>query len=436
MAATVTEEEVAAVESGSSGAEKEPSVAEEKKGKKKKERGMVSRVLRGLFTSRKEDLEGRLERISKKEANVMARMRRRQITSRSMKSNLIRFGSALEIVAVGYAITMSRTLVDWKRRAFHILPIFILPPLFWVIYVAVAGLMNRRNKKDEKTLEKLRTERQSKIDELKEKTNYFITQQLIQRYDTDPAAKAAAATFLASKLGTDSGLKVYVGEDPNVISAAGRSNDVEVVPSNGLRNRKQPLDRSNSMGSTVLHHPDEAVSLSPGVQSPGCGQRVCVDHYQGQGSAANAGGWLARVAALLVGEDPTQCFALICGNCYMHNGLASKEDFPHVAYICPHCGAMNGPRYRGEHASGPNTPNIIVSLPPASYGNADDPNLQSLLNGDDENAISPSVGSTTTVDNGNTSIPAMVADEGDHPGSSGDKKVDNVVEEVTPEAVD
>lgn len=35
-------------------------------------------------------------------------------------------------------------------------------------------------RKDQKTLEKLRAERQAKIDELKEKTNYYTTQQLIQ----------------------------------------------------------------------------------------------------------------------------------------------------------------------------------------------------------------------------------------------------------------
>lgn len=34
--------------------------------------------------------------------------------------------------------------------------------------------------RDQKTLEKLREERQAKIDELKERTNYYTTQQLIQ----------------------------------------------------------------------------------------------------------------------------------------------------------------------------------------------------------------------------------------------------------------
>jgi len=36
------------------------------------------------------------------------------------------------------------------------------------------------DRRDQNILEKLRAERQAKIDELKEKTNYYTTQQLIQ----------------------------------------------------------------------------------------------------------------------------------------------------------------------------------------------------------------------------------------------------------------
>lgn len=85
--------------------------------------------------------------------------------------------------------------------------------------------------RDQKTLERLRAERQAKIDELKEKTNYYITQQLIQRYDPDPASKAAAATVHASKLGADTGLKVYLGDESKLNAPAGMSNDVEFVQS-------------------------------------------------------------------------------------------------------------------------------------------------------------------------------------------------------------
>lgn len=151
----------------------------------------------------------------------------------------------------------------------------------------------------------------------------------VQRYDPDPAAKAAAATVLASKMGADSGLKLYVGDESMVDSPTGKSNDVEVARSGGLRNRKQQ-HTSNSAGSTQLQHSGEGTPHSLGGECPqgevpqtSEQNQLVVNHYP-QGSSTQDGGWIARIAALLVGEDPTQSYALICGNCHMHNGECSE----------------------------------------------------------------------------------------------------------------
>lgn len=143
-----------------------------------------------------------------------------------------------------------------------------------------------------------------------------------QRYDTDPAAKAAAATVLASKLGADSGLKLYMGDDSNQNVSTGKSNDMEVGRINGLRNRK-PSPTNNSMKNASTHHIEEETGLeaTPTVSQQ---QQTVVEHYPQTGSSMHDGGWIARLAALLVGEDPAQSYALICGNCHMHNG---KLDF-------------------------------------------------------------------------------------------------------------
>lgn len=140
----------------------------------------------------------------------------------------------------------------------------------------------------------------------------------MQRYDPDPAAKAAAATVLASKLGADSGLKVVVGDD----APSGKSSDVELVQSGGLRNRKQAQTRSSSAGTTPLPHSGEATPHLEKTEGPQPSEhnQLVVSHHDPLGSATQDGGWIARIAALLVGEDPTQSYALICGNCHMHNG--------------------------------------------------------------------------------------------------------------------
>ncbi|XP_012451208.1 uncharacterized protein At2g24330 [Gossypium raimondii] len=329
---------------------------------KKKGKGLLSRIWNAIFRIHGDDFEKRLEHISKEEAAVLSRMKRRSQTWRRMIRNLIAFSVILEVVAVSYAIMTTRSVdLNWKMRAFRVLPMFLLPAFSSVAYSAFVSFTRMCDRRDQKTLERLRAERQEKIDELKEKTNYYTTQQLIQRYDPDPAAKAAAATVLASKLGADSGLKVYVGDDSEYNVPGGKSNDVEVVPSSGIRKRKQLHTRSSSAGSTPLLHSDEEKPHSAGMEGPRAsehGHLVVVDHHYPQGPASHDGGWLARIAALLVGEDPTQSYALICGNCHMHNGLARKEDFPYITYYCPHCQALNRPKQMEEHVSKSSSPSM------------------------------------------------------------------------------
>ncbi|KAJ6995405.1 hypothetical protein NC653_018004 [Populus alba x Populus x berolinensis] len=249
--------------------------------------------------------------------------------------------------------------LNWKMRAFRVLPMFLLPALSSLAYSAFVSFTRMFDRRDQNTLERLRAERQAKIDELKEKTNYYTTQQLIQRYDPDPAAKAAAATVLASKLGADSGMKVYLGDESKPTTPTGKINDVEPVQGSGLRNRKQVHTRSSSAGSTLAQHSGEEMPRSEQSKGPLTSEHSqLVEHGNLQGYTAYDGGWVARIAALLVGEDPTQSYALICGNCHMHNGLARKEDFPYITYYCPHCRSLNQPKQLEERVSVSSSPDL------------------------------------------------------------------------------
>ncbi|KAG5244581.1 integral membrane metal-binding family protein [Salix suchowensis] len=323
--------------------------------------GFLSRLWKAVFRPHGDDFEKRLQHISKEEAAVLARINRRSRTRRNIIRHLIVFSVLLEVIAVGYAIMTTRSMdLNWKMRSFRVLPMFLLPALSSLAYSAFVRFTRMCDRRDQNTLERLRAERQAKIDELKEKTNYYTTQQLIQRYDPDPAAKAAAATVLASKLGADSGLKVYLGDESKPTTPKGKSNDVEFVQGSGLRNRKQVLTRSSSVGSTLVQHSGEEMPLSVQSEGPLTSEhnQLVVEHYTPQAYTVYDGGWFARIAALLVGEDPTQSYALICGNCHMHNGLARKEDFPFITYYCPHCRALNQPKQLEEHVSGPSSPNL------------------------------------------------------------------------------
>ncbi|KAG8367441.1 hypothetical protein BUALT_Bualt16G0072500 [Buddleja alternifolia] len=365
--------------------------------KTKKKKGVLSRIWNVLFRVRGDDFEKRLQHISKEEASVLARITRRSNSWRRMTKHLIILSVLFEVIAVCYAIMTTRSLdLNWKMRALRVLPMFLLPALSSLTYSALRSFTRMCDRKDHKTLEKLRAERQAKIDELKEKTNYYTTQQLIQRYDPDPAAKAAAATVLASKLGADSGLIVQLGNEPELNAPSGKSNDVEVARASGLRNRKQSHSKmSSTENASSLHHPEE--EMLAGAQHEGADiyqqHPLVVEHRPQATLSANDGGWIARLAALLVGEDPTQSYALICGNCHMHNGLARKEDYPYITYYCPHCKALNRPKQPDGHVSGSDAPNLGSS---ASSENAE---------------FVPSAGGSTVDTASNSPVTAAIAAE-------------------------
>ncbi|GAA0152022.1 hypothetical protein LIER_10609 [Lithospermum erythrorhizon] len=328
---------------------------------KKKKKGLLSRLWNGIFRIHGDDFEKRLQYISKEEATVLVRMKKRSQSWRKVTRHLIILSILLEVVSVAYAIMTTRTVdLNWKIRALRVLPMFLLPGLSFLTYSALQSFTKMFDRKDQKTLERLRAERKEKIDELKEKTNYYSTQQLIQRYDPDPAAKAAAASVLASKLGADSGLKVFVGDESNLRDPSGKSNDVELVQAGGLRNRKQLHTSGSNVDSTISGHSEAEMHHNMELEGHNHGQHhpTTVEHFQPKGSATHDGSWISRIAALLVGEDPTQSYALICGNCHMHNGLARKEEFSYITYYCPHCNALNKAQHQDDHISGSNNPGI------------------------------------------------------------------------------
>ncbi|MCO5571477.1 hypothetical protein L7F22_025217 [Adiantum nelumboides] len=283
-------------------------------------------ILGHLFhRTSKEDFERKLQNLSKEEAAVHTRMKRRSQTWRKLAQGVILYSVIMELLILGLAVISTRAPeLSWQMRAIRVLPVFVFPVAAIMLYTLSAKYYRMRERKDQKTLDRLREERQAKINELKERTNYYLTQQLIQKYDSDPTAKEAAARVLAARLGAESGLKLASDtSQADAINAA--------LAERASSSTNQQLNEATSSQSARYDSwpQNEQLTSKPG-----------------------GGGWVARLAAMLVGEDPNQCYALICRNCHVHNGLSRKEEFPFVTYYCPHCNFLNEPQQRAESDSG------------------------------------------------------------------------------------
>ncbi|KAF3335401.1 putative integral membrane zinc-ribbon metal-binding protein [Carex littledalei] len=296
--------------------------------------GVVSRFLKGIFGG--DDLENKLQLLSKEEASVRARMKKRARSSRHVARNVIAVSMSLEVLVVLFAIVVGRKPeLSWQARSMRFLSVVVVPAFAALVYYMLTRLVKLFNERDKNTLERLREDRQAKIDQLKEKTNYYATQQLIQRYDLDPAEKAAAAAVLASKLGAS------IGDEPNPLSSP-------------------KLHRKRSIGPVldVIEESLNEFSESDDIEET---NQKGFEKYKISGGYSE--GWLAQIAAFLVGEHPSQCYALICNKCHMHNGLARKEDVPFITYYCPHCHALNGARQNEEQEASTGTDKETPATP-------------------------------------------------------------------------
>jgi len=50
---------------------------------------------------------------------------------------------------------------------------------------------------------------------------------------------------------------------------------------------------------------------------------------------------LDRIVDGIIGDGPNSRYALICESCACHNGLALKEQFENIRFVCAYCGHLN-----------------------------------------------------------------------------------------------
>lgn len=109
---------------------------------------------------------------------------------------------------------------------------------------------------------------------------------------------------------------------------------------------KKVVDEAES-NSEVHHHEDIVEHVPEPIAAP----QVPVSEsepYQTPAPPAPPAQptWMDRVMDMVLGENeqsPNNRYALICGRCHHHNGLATYGQVPEqVVYVCPFCGFVNG----------------------------------------------------------------------------------------------
>lgn len=191
------------------------------------------------------------------------------------------------------------------ERSIQAIPVFIGPIVILFIRRIVQIWYKRKGDREEKHLVTLRKQQREKVEEIKKKTNYDSTRNLIERYDE-----------------TDSPLR-------RRIPSAG----VAVTPQKGPVPQPQRIvtPQAHQLRSPAQIPPTLQQQLNPSPPRP-------LPPPQKR--------WYDRVADVILGDDETitaasSRYALICQKCFAHNGLVKESDWEETQYSCPKCGYFN-----------------------------------------------------------------------------------------------
>ncbi|KAK0499435.1 hypothetical protein EDD18DRAFT_1151180 [Armillaria luteobubalina] len=216
------------------------------------------------------------------------------------------------------------------EKAVKGIPVVVGPVIILFIRRIVQIWYTRKGDAEEKTLQKLMKEQRTKVEEIKKKTNYYSTRELLQRYDENsPASSPLRQRIVAQSQGTPG---------------------TPTRPSNG------------GTGPSILNTPQNqaAVPVSPPQPLPGPSRKQ----------------WYDKLADAVLGDDDQARFALICEQCFAHNGLVKESVWEDTQYVCPKCNHFNPSRRSSRQgirppplAVGPRSPVMQVIPPTPPHGN-------------------------------------------------------------------
>lgn len=241
---------------------------------------------------------------------------------------------------------------DWTGRVIQISPFLLFPFLILLVRRLIRFYFVKRISRCDIQLGDLRAEKKKILEEVKEKESYKKAKEILEKYDPasvspPPPPVSPVPTGMSSSTVTPA-LRQRI--PPGRGRGRGRGMATPMVP-----NRQTPLPPGTPWTPQVGG--PRPMSRPPSTVRPILQQNR---------------GTVDKLVDYLVGDGPSNRYALICKHCYSHNGMALQEEFEYIAFKCPFCGTFNPSR-----KTRPSAPKLPESGPSSSAEQASSADDQS-----------------------------------------------------------
>ncbi|XP_054030206.1 endoplasmic reticulum junction formation protein lunapark isoform X1 [Dryobates pubescens] len=241
---------------------------------------------------------------------------------------------------------------EWTSRLRMTLPIIAFPLIIWFIRTLLIFFFSKRTERNNDALEDLKSQKKKILEEVMEKETYKTAKLILERFDPESRAKEAELPSGGTSATSRPGQEIR----QRTTGQRNASTPQPATPKQGSPKSLVPASPSQQREtSAVSGAPERTVvpSLqsnvlprrpgSPATPVPGMGL-----HPPGPPLARpilpRERGVVDRVIEYLVGDGPQNRYALICQQCFSHNGMALKEEFEYIAFRCAYCFFLNPAR--------------------------------------------------------------------------------------------
>uniref|UniRef100_A0A6I8RNN0 Endoplasmic reticulum junction formation protein lunapark n=1 Tax=Xenopus tropicalis TaxID=8364 RepID=A0A6I8RNN0_XENTR len=229
------------------------------------------------------------------------------------------------------------------------------PVLIWFVRTLLILWFSRRTERNNDALELLKTEKKKILEEVMEKETYKAAKLILERFDPDSRKikeleLPVPGPPITPRPGQDLRQRTAAQRNISVSTPVNPGQESPQVP--GLLAATPSLQRDTSAPGGP---PERSVQPTPQSNilqrrpgSPATTVSGMAIHPPGPPLARpilpRERGAMDRVIEYLVGDGPQNRYALICQQCFSHNGMALKEEFEYVAFRCAYCYFLNPAR--------------------------------------------------------------------------------------------
>jgi len=274
------------------------------------------------------------------------------------------------IILIVYCFMLYRTQNPWPVMCIQASPLLL--GLFLIIFIKkfISIWYKKQQMKEEEKNVELKKEQKEILEELKSKIKYYQTKNLIEKYEIQEQP------IFPMK----NGMPMI---NPQMKINGQRMNPNQIANQQLMQNKKQQL----MGGHTIQKQRSMPVVLQNGKQqftNSKYNQQLQPSQQQQQTSPTNPNErkWIDKLVDAIVGDvnEIDNKYALVCGFCYTHCGLALPEEYKTFKYICPNCKKLNDnakkynindPKINQKPVGNP------LSLPPSLPNNNNIPNTHS-----------------------------------------------------------